>query len=382
MNFEKNLNNNTVMDFIKTLKQGQIYFLSPSSCQMEGIVSLYNYIMIFLVAILCFVTAALIFIIFTHLDGRRHIKRFNNSADLEDTVEWNRFLQKWTHSTVLEIVWTLLPCFILIVIAVPSFILLYSLDEVVDAPFIIKIIGYQWYWVYEYPIILSSNSPEVFHVVYESFMKPKEELTDLMPLRLLEVDMPLVVPHSVNVRLVVTAKDVIHSFAIPALGIKIDAIPGRLNQVTVHIKSPGIFYGQCSELCGVNHAFMPIVLHSVSSDLFQKFLYTAFWKQHGNEVIDLFKDDLNLWSNEKLFNCGVEIPEDVKLKLEQLFPTNSKEENLEYNEMNNLIKQLLEYMDNKEKELEETIPTSLDNLSDDKSCTTCTLEDNSCVKRD
>jgi cytochrome c oxidase subunit II len=237
---------------------------------MEGIINLYNYIMIYLTAILCFVTSALLYIIFTHLDGARHVKQLR-AVSTSEYIEWMRFLQRWTHSTELELIWTIIPTVILIAIAIPSFILLYALDEIVDTQCVVKVIGYQWYWRYEYPIYFQPNG-YVYNASYLSFMLKEEELTENKYLRLLETDAPLILPHSVNVKIVVTAKDVLHSFAIPALGIKMDAVPGRLNQVTVHIFKPGVFYGQCSELCGVNHAYMPIVLHVISFSVYNYFI--------------------------------------------------------------------------------------------------------------
>jgi cytochrome c oxidase subunit 2 len=252
----------------------QMFFHQAGSCQMEGIVSLYNYIMTYLVAILFVVTTALVFIILIHSHGQRHVKQFQNEKDLNELIYWVKYLQKWTHSTGLELIWTIIPTLILIAIAVPSFILLYSLDEIVDTQCVVKIIAYQWYWKYEYPVV-DPIANDIVTFSYLSYMLPLENLTEQDNLRLLEVDTPLVLPTNVNIKLVITSKDVIHSFAVPALGIKMDAVPGRLNQVTVHIFKSGIYYGQCSELCGVNHAFMPIVINAVNFFTFETFLREA-----------------------------------------------------------------------------------------------------------
>ena len=241
---------------------------------MEGITALYNYIMSFLVGILCVVTTALVLIIVIHLHGQRHIKQYKSEKDLYLLVNWLHFVQRWTHSTILELIWTIIPTLILIAIAIPSFILLYSLDEIVDTQTIVKITAFQWYWKYEYPVI-DIQTNDIFNFSYLSYMLPLEDLTEEESLRLLEVDMPIIVPTNVNIKLIITAKDVIHSFAIPALGVKMDAVPGRLNQVTLHIFKPGIYYGQCSELCGVNHAFMPIALHAIDFNTFNNFLTDA-----------------------------------------------------------------------------------------------------------
>jgi len=263
MNFNYNITSNF-----------QMFFHQAGSCQMEGITALYNYIMSFLVGILCVVTTALVLIIVIHLHGQRHIKQYKSEKDLYLLVNWLHFVQRWTHSTILELIWTIIPTLILIAIAIPSFILLYSLDEIVDTQTIVKITAFQWYWKYEYPVI-DIQTNDIFNFSYLSYMLPLEDLTEEESLRLLEVDMPIIVPTNVNIKLIITAKDVIHSFAIPALGVKMDAVPGRLNQVTLHIFKPGIYYGQCSELCGVNHAFMPIALHAIDFNTFNNFLTDA-----------------------------------------------------------------------------------------------------------
>jgi cytochrome c oxidase subunit II len=258
------------------------FFNLPGSCQMEGITDLYNYITGYLAGILCFVSALLAFVIFHHTDGRRHLKQFVVETK-EEFIYWMRFVKNWTHSTSLELIWTIIPTFILIAIAIPSFILLYALDEIVDCQCVVKVVGYQWYWRYEYPINYHEDY-DVLNVSVLSYMRPLEDLTNYAPLRLLEVDMPLVLPHSVNVKLIITSKDVLHSFAVPALGIKMDAVPGRLNQVTVFIIQPGVYYGQCSELCGVNHAYMPIVIHAISFELYEEFLMKIAFVQEKEKI--------------------------------------------------------------------------------------------------
>ena len=171
-----------------------------------------------------------------------------------------------THGALLEIIWTTIPCIILILIVVPSFVLLYSMDEVLDPVITLKVIGHQWYWSYEYTNVDLSNSDDVsiFEVKeFDSYMVDTEELNK-GDHRLLEVDNQIVLPVETQVRVVVTADDVLHSWAVPALGIKMDAVPGRLSQVFCFIQREGVFYGQCSELCGVNHGFMPIAVKAVT----------------------------------------------------------------------------------------------------------------------
>jgi len=163
--------------------------------------------------------------------------------------------------TTIEIVWTMVPAIILVFIAFPSLQLLYSMDEVVDPSLTIKAIGHQWYWSYEYSDVDGES------IEFDSYMVPTSDLEE-GDLRLLEVDNRIVVPVNTQVRVVITGADVIHCFAVPSLGIKADAIPGRLNQASFLIKRPGVYYGQCSEICGSEHSFMPIVVEGVSQEKF------------------------------------------------------------------------------------------------------------------
>nr|YP_004123333.1 cytochrome c oxidase subunit II [Paranemertes cf. peregrina SCS-2010]ADD62166.1 cytochrome c oxidase subunit II [Paranemertes cf. peregrina SCS-2010] len=154
-----------------------------------------------------------------------------------------------------EAVWTVLPGVFLVFLALPSLRLLYLLDEINDSVLTLKVVGHQWYWSYEYSDFLD--------VEYDSYMVASEELSS-GDYRLLEVDHRTVVPFSVDVRVLVTAADVLHSWTVPSLGVKADAVPGRLNQLSFFCSRSGVFYGQCSEICGANHSFMPIVVESVS----------------------------------------------------------------------------------------------------------------------
>nr|UAV89292.1 cytochrome c oxidase subunit 2 [Cladonema multiramosum] len=169
--------------------------------------------------------------------------------------------------TTIEIVWTIIPAVILIFIAFPSLQLLYSMDEVIDPSLTIKAVGHQWYWSYEY------SDVEEESIEFDSYMIPTSDLEE-GDFRLLEVDNRVVVPVNTQVRIVVTGADVIHCFAVPSLGVKADAIPGRLNQVSFLANRPGVFYGQCSEICGSDHSFMPIVIESVSQEKFVNWIIT------------------------------------------------------------------------------------------------------------
>jgi len=159
----------------------------------------------------------------------------------------------------IELIWTIIPGLILIFLAIPSLRLLYITDELNNPTITIKAIGHQWYWRYEYN--------DFQHVSYDSYIIPTNILNKGQ-FRLLEVDNRIIVPIQTEIRILVTASDVIHSWTIPALGIKADAIPGRLNQLRFISNRAGIFYGQCSEICGINHSFMPIVLESINTNSF------------------------------------------------------------------------------------------------------------------
>nr|YP_009743981.1 cytochrome c oxidase subunit II [Adhemarius dariensis]QIE12756.1 cytochrome c oxidase subunit II [Adhemarius dariensis] len=172
----------------------------------------------------------------------------------------NRFLLE---GQLIEMIWTILPAITLIFIALPSLRLLYLLDELNNPLITLKSIGHQWYWSYEYS--------DFYNIEYDSYMTPSNELP-LNNFRLLDVDNRIILPMNNQIRIMVTATDVIHSWTIPSLGVKVDANPGRLNQTNFFINRPGIFFGQCSEICGANHSFMPIVIESISIKNFIKWI--------------------------------------------------------------------------------------------------------------
>nr|YP_009689593.1 cytochrome c oxidase subunit II [Lepidurus arcticus]QCZ36038.1 cytochrome c oxidase subunit II [Lepidurus arcticus] len=168
----------------------------------------------------------------------------------------NRYL---LDGQLIEIIWTVFPALILISIALPSLRLLYLLDEVNEPSLTIKAMGHQWYWSYEYS--------DFTNIEFDSYMTPTQDLLT-NEFRLLDVDNRLVVPFNTQIRLLVSAADVLHSWTIPSLGVKVDAVPGRLNQLSLFINRPGLFFGQCSEICGANHSFMPIVVESITTKNF------------------------------------------------------------------------------------------------------------------
>ena len=228
-----------------------IYFQDSATPQMEGLVELHDNILFYLVIILFGVGWLLISIV-------------KNYTSTEAPIS-HKYL---SHGTLIELIWTITPALILILIAFPSFKLLYLMDEVSDPAMAVLAEGHQWYWSYQYPDFL--NSDDEF-IEFDSYLVPESDLED-GALRMLEVDNRLIIPELTHVRFIVTGADVIHSFACPALGIKCDAYPGRLNQVSVMINREGTFYGQCSEICGILHSSMPIVIESVSIEKFISWL--------------------------------------------------------------------------------------------------------------
>nr|YP_010743969.1 cytochrome c oxidase subunit II [Corigetus marmoratus]WET31972.1 cytochrome c oxidase subunit 2 [Corigetus marmoratus] len=173
---------------------------------------------------------------------------------------FNKFIHRYLlEGQLIEMIWTILPAITLMLIALPSLRLLYIMDETNNPLISIKAIGHQWYWSYEYS--------DYKNIEFDSYMIPTNELNP-MNFRLLDVDNRMVIPFKTQIRLIVTSADVIHSWTIPSLGIKIDGTPGRLNQTNFSVNRTGLLFGQCSEICGANHSFMPIVIESISPEYF------------------------------------------------------------------------------------------------------------------
>lgn len=169
--------------------------------------------------------------------------------------------RSFSEAQEIETVWTILPAILLLFLAIPSLRLLYLTDEIISPSVTIKAIGHQWYWRYEY-----SDFP---NIQFDSYMLPTSELGK-GEFRILEVDNRVVIPIQLEIRILITAADVIHSWTIPSIGVKIDAIPGRLNQLGFTARRPGVYYGQCSEICGANHSFIPIAIEVVDTKSFIK----------------------------------------------------------------------------------------------------------------
>ncbi|MCJ8143725.1 cytochrome c oxidase subunit II [Ancylobacter sp. A5.8] len=221
---------------------------------MESIHSFHEFLLAIIIAVVLLVLVLLIVVAL----------KFNEKA--------NPVPSRTTHHTLIEVVWTVVPVLILVAIAIPSFRLLFLQLDVPEADLTIKVTGHQWYWSYEYP------DDGAFS--FDSMMVPTDELKPGQP-RLLAVDNEVVVPVNKIVRIQVTAADVIHSFAVPSFGVKIDAIPGRLNESWFKSTKEGIFYGQCSELCGKDHAFMPLAIRVVTEEAYAAWLAEAKQKFAG-----------------------------------------------------------------------------------------------------
>ena len=224
-------------------KEWQLNLQTPASPMAQMMYDFHTELLWIVTIITLFVLALLLICIF----------RFNEKA--------NPVPSKTAHNTVLEVVWTVLPIVILVVIAIPSYRLLFFADRTTEAEMTMKIIGNQWFWSYEYPDQ---------EISFDSIPRPDNEIdTAKGEHRLLEVDKHVVLPVGTNIRLLFTATDVLHAWTIPAFGVKLDNVPGRINETWVRIDKEGRYYGQCSELCGVNHSFMPIVVDAVSKEKFQ-----------------------------------------------------------------------------------------------------------------
>lgn len=255
-------------------QDGQFSMLEPASPIMEQVTDLHNLLLIVSAAICILVGGLLLWVMI----------RYNRRRNPEPS--------RTSHNTPLEVAWTTIPVLILVLIAVPSFRLLYAQDRTPEADVVVKVTGHQWYWTYEYP--------DEDGLRFDAFMLPSEYFTDPAPqvqerkrealadlaeflgrddppeiFRLLDTDTRMVVPVDSVVKVLVTASDVLHSWTVPAFGIKIDSVPGRLNETWFKATEAGTYYGQCSELCGIRHAFMPIVVEVVSKAEYQAWLTRA-----------------------------------------------------------------------------------------------------------
>jgi cytochrome c oxidase subunit 2 len=266
-------------------REWQFDLQEAASPLMDRVQSFHNLLLYIIFGVAGFVLVLLLWVMF----------RYNARA--------NPTPSRTTHNTLIEVAWTVVPVLILVVIAVPSFRLLYYSDKATDATMTIKARGHQWYWSYVYetayevdgqgkPVMKDGKPVDKLanaRFVFESRIACRgsnndadrkncadfEQANDRKPVRLLDVDNPAVIPVGTQIRVLVQGMDVIHGFAVPSMGVKIDAIPGRVNETWLYAKTPGMYYGQCSELCGLDHAFMPIAVKAVPRDEYEKWLGEA-----------------------------------------------------------------------------------------------------------
>ena len=233
----------------------QMGFQPAASPVMEWVDGFHDFLLVVITLISVFVLALMIYVFI----------KFNAKA--------NPTPSRTTHNTTIEVLWTVIPIIILVVIAVPSFKLMYYADRAVDADMTLKVAGNQFFWTYEYP--------DHDELTFDAIMVDEADLKD-GDLRLLTTDNAVVLPVDTTIRLLLTANDVIHAWAVPAFGVKMDAVPGRLNETWFRIDKEGTYYGQCSELCGSNHGFMPIMVKAVSKDEFAAWVEKAKEEFAGN----------------------------------------------------------------------------------------------------
>ena len=242
----------------------QLSFQNPATDLMGSVVGLHNIILI----VMTLVTLFVLFLLF-YVSFRFSAKR-------------NPIPSTTTHNTVVEVLWTAIPIVILVVLAIPSFKLLYQQEKSENYDMTVKVIGHQLYWEYEYP--------DHGDFYFESYMVQEQDLEE-GDLRLLTVDNPLVIPANKNIQILITAGDVLHSWAVPSMGLKTDAVPGRLNETWVNVKEPGIYRGQCSEICGSGHGFMPVVVKVLPEREFMAWANEAKNNYAINEDIEINKPE-------------------------------------------------------------------------------------------
>nr|AHN91813.1 cytochrome c oxidase subunit II [Abbottina rivularis] len=215
----------------------QLGLQDAASPVMEELLHFHDHTMMIMASIGTLVTYAMVMAVFSNLTDKYILE-----------------------SHQIETMWTIVPAMVLVVIALPSLRILYIMDEINDPHLTVKAMGHQWYWSYEYT--------DYEDLTFDAYMIPTQDLTPGQ-FRLLETDHRVVLPMQSPIRVLVSAEDVLHSWSVPALGVKMDAVPGRLNQTSFIASRPGVFYGQCSEICGANHSFMPIVVETVPLEHFE-----------------------------------------------------------------------------------------------------------------
>ena len=247
-------------------------FQNPASLGMEKVFSWHLILLCLCFTIITLILCLLIYVIF----------RFHESR--------NKIPSKTTHNTVLEVIWGGVPLLIVMFLAINAVRILKFTNIVPKTEMTLKVVSHQWYWSYEYP-----DLPDNIKISFDAYFKKDEELGP-NDIRLLSTDNPIYLPIDTNIKILITSGDVIHSWAVPAFGIKTDAIPGRLNETWVNITKPGRYFGQCSELCGIDHGFMPIEIHAVSKDDYKK--WVQFHKKKDTSNSKNEKSDVKIENSD------------------------------------------------------------------------------------
>lgn len=299
----------SILPFIycDTPENAQLGIQDPATSTCEGMIIFHDYLMFFVFSI----GTAVFWLL---------LAAFNSNSSI---------VSKFSHSNVLEIVWTIIPAIILIFITFPSFSLLYSLEDKNEPDIIVKIIGHQWYWTYEIPLtFIIPNTKEIYTTIsFDAYILNTNsyfKTTVYGPINL-AVDNYLVLPVQRHIKLLITSADVLHSWAVPSLGVKLDAVPGRLSLATLFIKREGIFFGQCSEICGINHGFMPIGVRAIPYELFlqetkrnlidlSSEIIPDFFKRHNENLIRHLLGCVKTLNNDEVYRNLADIETVAKLK--------------------------------------------------------------------
>lgn len=253
-------------------------FKDPATSLMENIIELHHFIFFFILLI----SGLVIWLLIQIIDNFIYLYNFNLNRSINNNLDLDKILiyiygilaiktSIFKENKYLEACWTLFPALILIIISIPSFYMLYLSEESIETLLTVKAIGFQWYWTYDFTDLfpfwynLKTAAMDINDFLIESYMEPTEYLNKTEgQFRLLETDNILMLPTNLHLRLIITSMDTLHSFCVPSLGVKVDAVPGRLNKIDIFIYRMGVFYGQCSEICGIGHGFMPICLYAIS----------------------------------------------------------------------------------------------------------------------
>ena len=299
-------------------------FLDPATPIAERIINIHHHVFFFLIIVLIFVVWIMYRILFFFWFPFSTNTKLNH----KDLIIFNFLARlKSTHNTWLEIIWTMIPTIILVAIALPSFGLLYAMDDVVDPDMTLKVIGHQWYWSYEWHVDLTQYEKLISKLFFnvDTYMLTTSELI-MGDLRLLEVDNVLFMPINTHIRVNITSSDVLHCWAVPSFGTKVDAVPNRINAGIIFLQRTGTFFGQCSEICGVNHGFMPIKIDVWPLDVYFKLFTTqADFSIKHFETANILADNVTIQNNLVAGNSQIKYEDDSTEKKIALVEVEIKE---------------------------------------------------------